>query len=277
MAAKIAFRCWSRISLQISVMVLVLAITGCMVSPYDGQTFSGLYGEVKFSGFNSDPNSLIFVKVFDPATGNWIGIDVADPENTATFITTDGMTAYYWEAYVPIPQWAWPLKEVNGVVERRARVKAVRQDGQVFISVNSDWQECAPSPPSATGFYNKCQSAHSPEAILYGPTKPYVQSINPTTAYSELHPGSYVVQLKGYNLTHPKTNGFTINNDVKIYRRRISPTTSGWTLCKLAAWSPDEMFVALSSSEKGPVGAVNEFKIVVKVLGESNIVKLTSQ
>jgi hypothetical protein len=90
---------------------------------------------------------------------------------------------------------------------------------------------------------------------------PTIQSAWPPTFQVETSPSSHTLQLKGKDVTHPETTGFTYQADVQAFGRRAE---GGWQgLSKMGGWSAGMVSVQVPADWLRSPGAM-EFKLVVR-------------
>jgi hypothetical protein len=260
-------------------IALLALASGCMLTPFDGQSFPILDQAVQFSGYSNIPNDLISVSAPN-GVGHMIPIGSTHTATTATFTTSDGYPGYQWSFSASIPRAVWltSTTSTSSPVTTLATVHATRSsDSQNLSSVNSNAVSCYEANPSASNFFSNCTAPHSPNAVLHGPTTPHIDWTIPADQLIADGRGSSL-NMWGWLLARPDTHVETLEQDIQFFWRQTSPTVTAWTAfdgwdCNSSAcgWSPETLGIAVGPAQIGQVGSVHQFKLVVRGAGESNV------
>lgn len=188
-----------------------VALSACMLSPWDGQRLSSPATPVRFNGYHLSAGSEVRLEGFNPATGSYESFGTtrsaltADP--TAAIYITDPL--FRWDTTVAVPTQFWAPGAVRGA---RARVKSTTQAGSLrwaLTSVEAGWGGCLSRVSSAGAFARECHADHNPEAWLtsgdYCHEGPLPVFRQPPAARLSLDCNDFAIVITGVGVQYPNT------------------------------------------------------------------------
>jgi len=103
-------------------MVLLLASTGCMIAPLDGQNIGSLSQQVEFSGVTEQANEWVYIQAQNPNTLDWVTIGTAKTGSSPyDAYDTDW---YLFSTNLQIPGKYWSYTGANNEFTAEVRCKS---------------------------------------------------------------------------------------------------------------------------------------------------------
>ncbi len=110
-------------------------LSGCMVTPNEGDVLSSISEQVRTAGFTLNPNELIEVQTEHPQFG-WITIGKFKTDSYPR--NGFGYDWYSWGGEVQIPKWAWTATSRQSFPKARIRAFG-SQTSCVLMNFKEDW------------------------------------------------------------------------------------------------------------------------------------------
>jgi hypothetical protein len=143
------------------------ALTGCMLSPTDGDVMTNLAAAVPFSGYSTNPNDPVQVEAFDGVS--WGAI--ANTASETTPFNYDNTDLYQWGVNAVVPASKWRPGTTGFAAQVRARVGTSLENNAVTFT--PDWIDCRNNGnQKLLDFVNHCSSPRSPHVYLYSSNYP---------------------------------------------------------------------------------------------------------
>lgn len=147
------------------ILTLCLAVlsflSGCMLTPADGDVVSSTATALSFGGFTPNPGQAVRVEVLNGTT--WL--PVTTTTSSSTPFRFDGTDLYSWSASATVGSW------VPGTTGFVTRVRAIvtSSDGSTnnAYTFTPTWSTCLNENPTLSGFLSRCTSKNSPNAFVY--------------------------------------------------------------------------------------------------------------
>ena len=126
-------------------LALTIASTGCMTSPYHGETIGSTDDNVRFGGFLLNANECVEIQALNPKSHAWETIGWSRSASRSS--KWSGMDFYSWHASILVPARCWtktfqPRYDNDDVVVAVgiADVRAVTDAG-TLLTINDDFVE----------------------------------------------------------------------------------------------------------------------------------------
>jgi len=137
-----------------------LALSGCMVSPGDGDHIGHYATPVHPGGFTLTPHQLVLVEAWDPKLNYWVIIQFDFTDNAPTPYQFDGKDWYHWQvSSLSIPRKYW-----DGVGTLNCKLRATVNGNAIGTFTN--WHSCFHPRKSLGQLWSECGAGAS--MTIYG-------------------------------------------------------------------------------------------------------------
>lgn len=153
---------------QLLLVALSFAVSGCMLSPVDGEVVASTTGSINFAGYSNTASQSVVLD-YGTGTSSWTNAGTTTTSATVSYTTSDGVDLYGWSLPRVLPAAAWTPGTTGSFAKVRMRVPGAGTGGAdaYMTTFRSDWSSCYAANPALSNFLSRCRSPRSPQAYLY--------------------------------------------------------------------------------------------------------------
>ena len=154
---------------HLCLLLIIITVNGCMLTPFDQQEFSDATKTIEFSGHSPNKNAPIEIYAMNPTTGEFEAFASGLSGNTESMRMDDHVPLYKFSIFKKVPEKYWVFDAEKDMY--KAIIKAGFNNAFV-ATVNADYASCYRDHRTVNEFGKHCKANAEHTATIYAREKP---------------------------------------------------------------------------------------------------------